>query len=219
MERHRIGIIIPALNEAATIAAVVTKVKQFGVPFVIDDGSTDETGALAQAAGAVVIRHDTPCGYDAAINTGFASAEKAGCQYLITMDADGQHEPETIDLFLEQLHNGADVVVGIRNRRQRMAEYVFSWVALAKWGIHDPLCGMKAYCVEVYKALGHFDSYGSIGTELALYAAKKDKKIAQISIYIRPRADEPRFGRRWSANRKILRALWLGLQHKYNVIK
>jgi hypothetical protein len=59
--------------------------------------------------------------------------------------------------------------------------------------------------------VGHFDSYGSIGTELVLYAAKNGKRIAQLPVRTQERIDAPRFGRIFSANRRILYALWMGL--------
>ncbi|MBU2538878.1 MAG: glycosyltransferase family 2 protein [Proteobacteria bacterium] len=211
MERHRIGIVIPALNEAATIGWVVSNVLPYGVPIVVDDGSRDETGEAASSLGASVVRHPANRGYDQALNSGFSHAEALGCEYVITMDADGQHDPTILHEFIQALDNGADVVIGVRDRHQRLAEYIFAWVAAKKWGISDPLCGMKAYRINIYKELGHFDSYDSIGTELALYAAKNGKHIAQLPVKTRERIDAPRFGRRFSANRRILYALWASL--------
>lgn len=211
MDRHRIGIVIPALNEAKTVGAVVASAARHGVPVVVDDGSADETGKLAAAAGATVVRHAVNRGYDQALNSGFAEAAKLGCEYVITMDADGQHNPGILESFIQMLDAGADVVIGKRDRRQRLAEHIFAWVAFAKWGIRDPLCGMKAYRIETYNALGHFDARGSIGTELAIHAAKSGKRIAQLDIKTRDRTDAPRFGRKLSANLRILRALWLAL--------
>ena len=211
MGRCRVGIVIPAFNEVATIGAIVSRVSQHGQPIVVDDGSSDETGQRAMILGADVVKHNVNQGYDKALSSGVARAEKLGCEYVITMDADGQHNPNILNAFIQKLDQGADVVIGIRNRRQRLAEHVFAWVTLAKWGIKDPLCGMKAYRVDVYKELGHFDSYGSIGTELALYAAKSGKNIAQIAVSTSKREGEPRFGRRYSANKRILRALWIAL--------
>jgi glycosyltransferase involved in cell wall biosynthesis len=150
-------------------------------------------------------------GYDQALNSGFARASELGCEYVITMDADGQHDPTILTSFIQTLDAGADVVVGIRDRRQRLAEHIFAWVSSVKWGVNDPLCGLKAYRVEVYRELGHFDSYDSIGTELTIYAAKVGKKIMQVPVKTRERSDEPRFGRRYSANWRILRALLLSL--------
>lgn len=211
MDRRRIGIIIPALNEAATIAYVVTAVKAFGTPIVIDDGSNDETAELARTSGAVVIKNNNGRGYEAAINGGFSYAASQEFQYLLTMDADGQHEPQALKLFIKALDEGADLVVGVRNKFQRFSEQIFSWFASIKWGLKDPLCGLKAYRVGLYDALGHFDSYGSVGTELALFAAKNDMKIVQLPIVTSLRRDAPRFGSGWQANKKIIRALWLGL--------
>jgi glycosyltransferase involved in cell wall biosynthesis len=210
VERHQIGIIIPAYNEAATIGSVVFSVSKLGVPIVVDDGSSDGTGYLAQEAGAFVVRHDVNRGYDQTLNSGFIYANKSGYEYVVTMDADGQHDPHTLNKFVKALNNGADVVVGVRDRFQRFAERVFSWVAFFKWGMRDPLCGMKAYRMSVFRELGHFDSYDSIGTELAIYAAKSDKEITQLKVRTRRRNDASRFGRRLSANKKILQSLWVG---------
>lgn len=203
--------VIPALNEAKTIAGVVRAASSSGVAVVVDDGSTDTTGIEASGAGAVVVRHKENTGYDAALNSGFRSAAELGCEYIVTMDADGQHNPDALVTFLRALDDGADVVVGIRDRHQRFGEWVFARLATAITGVRDPLCGMKAYRAAVWCELGHFDSYGSIGTELVLFAATRGKRIMQIPILTRDRLDAPRFGRRFSANLRIFRALWLGL--------
>jgi len=204
-------LVIPALNESATIAAVVAGAVQYGVPIVVDDGSTDDTGARAEAAGAIVVRHPLNRGYDVAINSGFIRAEELGCQYVVTLDADAQHDPTTVAKFVMELEAGADVVVGHRDRRARIGELLFAIVATVRFGMRDPLCGMKAYRLSIWKELGHFDSYGSVGTELALYAARRGKRITQLPVPTRDRVDSPRFGRRFRANHRILRALWIGL--------
>lgn len=211
MERHRIAIVIPAFNEAATIGAVVSNALRHGTPIVVDDGSSDETGKLAAAAGALVVRHSVNRGYDQALNSGFARAIALDSEYVITMDADGQHDPNILSNFIQALDDGADVVVGVRDRRQRLAEHIFAWVSSAKWGLLDVLCGMKAYRTAVYRELGHFDSYNSIGTELAIYAARSGKRISQLPVKTRERLDAPRFGGWFSTNLRLLRALWLSL--------
>ena len=211
MDGPRVGIVIPAINEEATIAQVVTGAALFGRPIVVDDGSRDATGAKAVAAGAEVVRHSVCRGYDKALNSGFQRASEIGCEYVITMDADGQHDPGILGAFIRALDEGADTVIGIRDRRQRWGEHIFAWVGSMKWSIRDPLCGMKGYRIQTYRELGHFDSYDSIGTELAIYAAKSGKKIVQLPVMTRDRADQARFGRRYSANKRIIRALCSGL--------
>jgi glycosyltransferase involved in cell wall biosynthesis len=207
MDRSRVAIVIPALNESATIARIVEEAGKYGVPIVVDDGSTDTTAKLAKLAGAVVVSHESNLGYDKALDTGFVRAEELNCTIVITLDADGQHTPSLLDNFTTLLDEGADVVIGIRDKRQRLAEHIFAFLTWHLYGIADPLCGMKAYRLSVYKALGHFDSYGSVGTELALFAAKNNFRIKQIAVPVMERNDAPRFGRKFSANYKIFRAL------------
>lgn len=215
MDRSRIGIVVPALNESRTIASVVAGARTFGTAIVVDDGSSDGTGDRAREAGANVVRHPVNRGYDAALNSGFMRAAELGCEYVITMDADGQHDPSILDTFIGALDAGADVVVGVRDRRQRIGETVFARAGNVFWGIRDPLCGMKAYRIGVFEELGYFDGYGSIGTELALFAASSAKRITQVPVHTRDRVDAPRFGRRLSANMRIFRALLLGLRYHY----
>ena len=211
MDRLRIALVIPALNEAPTIAAVVRGALRYGTCVVVDDGSTDTTAAVAREAGALVISHATNRGYDAALDSGCKAAATIPCDAIITLDADGQHNPALLSQFVDALGNGADMVLGVRNQRPRLAEHVFAWYTKWRFGIEDPLCGMKAYRVDVYRALGHFDQKGSIGTELMVYAARRGLKIASVPFIVGERLDQPRFGRKLSANLKIFRALWLAI--------
>lgn len=210
MDRSDLALVIPAFNERSMIRLVVEKARVYGLPIVVDDGSTDDTGACAAAAGADVVYHERNRGYDAAIESGFRQASELGCKYVITLDADGQHEPAFIKEFLAALDTGADVVLGVRDCKQRISEHVFGWFARASYGILDPLCGMKGYRMSVYRKLGHFDSYRSVGTELALYAARRGASIRQIRVPTYRRTGNPRFGRRIASNLRILRALCLG---------
>jgi hypothetical protein len=110
-------------------------------------------------------------------------------------------------------------VVGIRSERQRLAEHLFAWHTKSRFGIEDPLCGMKAYRMSIYKGLGHFDSYCSIGTELMLYAVINGYSLEQVKFNVRDRVGGPsRFGRILLGNYKILRALVLSII-KYPFIK
>lgn len=211
MDRSRIAIVIPALNESATIADVVEAAGRYGVPIVVDDGSTDNTAELATQAGGVVASHEDNRGYDAALNSGFKKAAEMGSEIIITVDADGQHDPSLIQKFIEAIDAGADVVIGIRSRRQRLAEHLFALYTNLRFGIKDPLCGMKAYRTVVYKALGHFDSYESIGTELMIFAAMKGCQFSQISFDVRERKGRSRFGQKFAGNYKIFRATLLSL--------
>ena len=212
MDRLRIALVIPALNESATIVAVVEGALRYGKCVVVDDGSTDCTADCARQAGAIVVVHAKNLGYDAALNSGCQAAASSDCDAIITLDADGQHNPALLGLFVDALSNGADMVLGVRNQRPRIAEHVFAWYTNWRFGITDPLCGMKAYRIGLYKALGHFDQQSSIGTELMLFGARRGFKIASVPFIVGERLDKPRFGRKLSANLKIFRALWLAIR-------
>ena len=136
-------------------------------------------------------------------------------KYFITYDADDQHGPDALKLIAEKLDEGALVVIGVRSKFPRIAEYFFSWAAQFKWGIKDPLCGLKGYQFSVYDKLSFFDSYGSIGTELAIYAASKKMKIEQVTVNVKERVGIPRFGSGLIPNLRIIRALVLGFM-KYH---
>jgi glycosyltransferase involved in cell wall biosynthesis len=207
MDRSRVGIIIPTLNESKTIAQIVKSVLPYGIAIVVDDGSIDNSGKLAIAAGAEVVQHGENCGYDKAINSGFAHASSLGCEVAITIDGDGQHDTHLIEQFLSKIDNGVDIVIGIRSFQQRIAEYVFSYYSRFFFGINDPLCGMKAYKMKIYDQLGYFDSYNSFGTELAFFAVKNGFKLDQISFELKKREDSSRFTKLIDTNYRIFLAM------------
>lgn len=209
MDRSRLGIVIPAHNEEHSIDSIVRKCRNYGIPIVVDDGSSDCTAKISKSEGAEVVSHRINQGYDAALDSGFHRASELGCEFVVTIDADGQHNPELIEKYFASLDNGTDIVIGIRDKRQRLAEHIFAFLTEALYGISDPLCGLKGYRMSVYRALGHFDSYGSIGTELALFAVRSGYQFKQIPISVNERIDSPRFGRKLYANYKIFRALLL----------
>lgn len=208
---HAVAAVIPALNEEAAIERVVRAVAPYARPLVVDDGSSDRTALVARNAGAEVVVHPYNKGYDAALETGLFHAIELGYAYAITLDGDGQHMPATLELFKDRLADGADLVVGVRDRHQRFAETLFALVGRYFWGVKDPLCGMKGYRLELLTKIGHFDSYQSIGTEFTLRAARSAYRIDQVPVVTRERVGSSRFGGGFMANWKILRALILGL--------
>lgn len=212
MDKYRVAIVIPALNESLTIGSIVKEVGMYGVPIVVDDGSIDGTGILAKNSGAIVVRNEVSQGYDAALNSGFKKAAQLGAKIIITLDGDGQHNPLLLRKFINAISAGADIAIGIRSYRQRFAEHFFAWYTELCFGVSDPLCGMKAYKIELYESLGHFDSYRSIGTELTMFAIKKKFKITQVEFEVNERVGESKFGKIFSANYKIIRAMILSFR-------
>ena len=87
-------VVIPAFNEAPVIGGVVAGVRAlFPRVLVVDDASDDDTAAIARAAGAYTATHPINLGQGAALQTGFEAALARGARYVVTFDADGQHDP------------------------------------------------------------------------------------------------------------------------------
>ena len=211
MKGGKLAIIIPAFNESALISEVINCISAYGTAVVVDDGSIDNTGKLARIAGALVVSHEVNRGYDLALSSGLEKALNEGFDFAITVDGDGQHEPAYIEMLLGELLDGADLVIGIRNKFQRVSEILFAFIAKLLWGISDPLCGMKGYRLSKLKGVGSLCTYPSIGTELAIRGVRSGWKVRQISVKIRARKGKSRFGAGFYANWLIFRAMHLGI--------
>jgi glycosyltransferase involved in cell wall biosynthesis len=121
---ERVMAVIPAHDEALRIARVVHGALRHVPVLVVDDGSTDDTPALAEAAGARVIRQSPNQGKGAALRAGFAAALEAGVEAVITLDGDGQHDPAEIPTFLGTYArrtiegHASELIVGKRSFRR-----------------------------------------------------------------------------------------------------
>lgn len=115
-DTNRLWVVIPAFNEAAVVGSVVAALRaRHRRVVLVDDCSGDQTGALALAAGAIVLRHAVNLGQGAALQTGISFALRHGAESIVTFDADGQHRPEDIDNLIEvRRATGADAVFGSR---------------------------------------------------------------------------------------------------------
>ncbi len=129
--------LIPAYNEGARVAGVVRGARAYVPVLVVDDGSTDDTATHAESAGATVL-HQTPNqGKGVALRAGFRYALEHGFDAVITLDADGQHDPDEIPAFLHAHGDlGSDLVIGERAFRQMpfprnlsntIGRWLFSW--------------------------------------------------------------------------------------------
>jgi glycosyltransferase involved in cell wall biosynthesis len=110
--------VVPAWNEAKTIAGVIAEIRAVdpGMEIVVvDDGSVDETAAIAAEAGACVVRLACNLGIGGAVQTGYQVAKSLGCDVVVQIDGDGQHDPRELALILEPVLDGrADIAIGSR---------------------------------------------------------------------------------------------------------
>ena len=111
-----IWVVIPAYNEASVIARVIADVQRHDHPVVlVDDASTDATAAVAERAGAMVVRHPVNLGQGAALQTGMEMALREGADVIVTFDADGQHRATDIGRLVDALaQHGVDFALGSR---------------------------------------------------------------------------------------------------------
>ena len=156
-------LLIPAYNEEKRIGAVLARARQLLGDFeivVVDDGSSDATGAVASAAGAQLLRHPFNLGYGAALQTGYKFALHAGAELVVQMDADGQHDPaDVIALAAPVVAGELDLVIGSRflgvgdyqMERVRSAGRAVFQAILAAFGLRvtDPTSGFQALARKV----------------------------------------------------------------------
>jgi hypothetical protein len=185
---------IPAFNEEHSIARVVLESLRFADAVVVcDDGSSDMTGEIAERLGAEVIKHEHNLGYGAAIRSLFERARELGADVLVTIDADGQHDPKEIPNVVKPITKGvADVVIGSRfidaHGTAEMPTYRRFGARLitklangsSKNSVSDAQSGFRAYNKEAVERLSVVEAGMGASVEILLEASKHDLKICEI---------------------------------------
>jgi len=199
---RRLLVVVPALNEARTVGAVVREVHEAApdaLCLVVDDGSTDETAAVASRAGAEVLRLPFNLGVGGAMRTGFRYARDHGFDVVVQVDADGQHDPRYIDKLVTAL-DGADIVIGARfagvgdygvrgPRRWAMRGLAFAVGLLAGRRLTDVTSGFKATgpaAVQLFAETFPAEYLGDT-VEALVIAARAGLAIDQVAVEMRVR--------------------------------
>lgn len=201
---------IPAYNEETTIESVVTSVQRHvDEVLVVDDGSDDDTVAMAEQAGATVIEHETNRGYGGALQTAFSVADDRSAEALVILDGDGQHDPDDIPKLLEaQNESGANVVVGSRFHDERVEAPLYRRVGLfvinaltnlslgisptRSW-VTDTQSGFRAYDAEAISSLAGDNTLStgmSASTDILYHARRMDYDVAEVGTTIYYEGDE-----------------------------
>lgn len=191
----RCAAVIPCLNEASHIRAVVAGVrKHVAKVIVVDDGSSDATQAEAMAAGAEVIRHDTPGGKGAALRTGWQHANSLGFAWSLALDGDGQHAPEDVQAFFDCAERtAASLVVGNRlhdpKRIPPLRRFVNRWMSrrlsnVAGQLLPDTQCGFRLMDLGVWSQLPLRTEHFEVESEVLLAFLAAGHRVEFVPIQV-----------------------------------
>ena len=187
---------IPAYNEEIKIKEVVKKALPYVDKVIVcDDGSTDKTAVLAKKAGATVISHETNLGYGAAISTLFDYCRKNNAEIMVTLDGDGQHNPDQVpDLVNVILKHNVDVVIGSRSLRddKDLPSYRRTGIKIITSTINsatnlkvtDSQSGFRAYSRTAIDLIHPSESGMSVSTEILLKISNNGLSMAEVPITV-----------------------------------
>ncbi len=193
MINPRLSIVIPAKNEAKALPEFLPKLRAL-MPdaeiIVVDDGSTDETASVAEAAGVRVLKSPYSMGNGAAIKRG---ARAAGGDVLVFMDADGQHDPADIPRLLAKLDEGFDMVVGARDRTgqanvgrslaNRFYNRIASW--MTDFQVLDLTSGFRVAKAQPFRQFLHLLPNGfSYPTTITMAFLRSAYPVAYVPINV-----------------------------------
>lgn len=217
-----VAALIPAYDAALSIAAVIDETRRFlPAVVVVDDGSRDDTGRIAAAAGATVLRHPVNRGKGAATNTGLRHLAEAGFGRALTLDADGQHLPSEIPKLLALSDREPDaLVLAVRDKRGQdiaAANRVANWVcdrAMSTVAGHrflDTQCGFRVYPVTATLALAPRGSRMEWDAEILVLAQRAGISIREVMtrVYYPPVAERRSHYRRVE---DTMRIAWIVLR-------
>ena len=194
----KIFVCVPAFNEAKNISEIVKKSKKYADGVIVyDDGSTDNTFELATSAGATVIKSPKNTGYGSAIRALFQAAREQDADIMVTLDSDGQHNPEHIPRLLEPvLTQNFDIVIGSRFLNKEDSEKVpryrtFGIKTITKLtqrasfsGLTDSQSGFRAYNKNALEKINLFEDGMSVSTEILLRAREKNLLATEVPITV-----------------------------------
>lgn len=189
----KVCVVIPAANEERTIGKIIDGVKRhLEQVIVVDDGSSDRTAKIAEDHGVTVIRHPRNLGKGEALKTGFSRALAAGCQAVIFLDADGQHDPDEIPKFIQAaLRSRAAIILGNRMKDVRCMPLIrrltnqftsFLLSVICRQQLPDSQCGFRLLKKSVLEKIQLSTACFETESEMLIRASRAGFKIDSVPI-------------------------------------
>ena len=188
----RVAALIPAYQAAAHLGEVIDRLRALAAPpdvLVVNDGSHDDTGTIAERHGARVLSFPVNRGKGHALLAGFEALRDA-YDGVVTLDADGQHVPERFPEFVAAAERGADLVLGARERSPEMPAsrrfanaFSSGWCSwLAGQRVSDSQCGYRLYGREVLKRTPLTAGRYEFETEIVVRAARLGFRLGEVTV-------------------------------------
>jgi glycosyltransferase involved in cell wall biosynthesis len=183
---------IPAYDEERTIAKVIIDAQRYSSKVIVcDDGSADMTATIAERLGARVIRHQSNVGKGEALRSLFLASREEGADIMVTIDGDGQHDPNEIPSLVSLIADGkADIVIGARldgtNKiptHRRFGNKVLNIVTAQ--GVTDTQSGFRAYSRRAFNEILPGEKGMGVDSEILMDASQKGMKITEIRASVR----------------------------------
>ena len=200
--------VIPAYNEEKTVVAVIESIQTFMDVVVVDDCSGDSTVLEVKKTGVEIVKNDQNIGYEKSLLKGLQFGIQKKYDYLFTFDADKQFFSSDLSK-MQKIANSTriDFIVGIRPKPARLMEKIACWYFKFKYGINDPLSGLKGYKSSLLETFEFENKIDTTGLGLCKHMVLRSDKKVQIDISIAQRLDKPRFGGSIKANLILFRSL------------
>jgi len=191
-----ICVLIPAFDAADTILPVVMECSGHGYPVVVvDDGSRDDTNRVLEGTGVTLLRHDVNRGKGAALRTGFRWALDQGCDAVVTLDADGQHDASALPGLIEAAgKGGTDLMIASRfSQFEEMSGLRRCWNRFGVWcmrqrtgfDISDSQSGFRYYSARLLRGVKMNSAGYNLEMEILVKAWKQGFSIGSLPIAAR----------------------------------
>lgn len=193
----KIVVLIPAFNEASVIADVLRDIARAGYPdiIVVDDGSSDRTYQSArQVEGVIALRHFINRGKGAAVKTGIEAAKLLEADVVVTMDGDGQHDPQDIARMVQLVDAGNDVVLGTRvmdtatmplwKILANKSGNFFTWLLFGMW-VNDSQSGFRAFSRRAFERIETRTDRYEYDSEVIREIRRHRLKFVELPVAVR----------------------------------